>query len=120
MKPYKIAALALLALSFAFGQANDGNISGTILDASGAAVPNASVSAQNLDTGVKATAKADSGGNYRLEHLLVGPYSITATATGFTTTYSDQVFFYVPGQGSDDQIRLLGYRSSLLEAKVSP
>lgn len=45
---------------------------------------------------------------------------VEQSATGFTTTYSDQVFFYVPSQGSDDQIRLLGYRSSLLEAKVSP
>ena len=45
---------------------------------------------------------------------------VDQSATGFTTTYSDQVFFYVPSQGSDDQIRLLGYRSSLLEAKVSP
>lgn len=45
---------------------------------------------------------------------------VDQSATGFTTTYSDQVFFYVPSQGSDDKIRLLGYRSSLLEAKVSP
>lgn len=45
---------------------------------------------------------------------------VDQSATGFTTTYSDQVFFYVPSQGSEDQIRLLGYRSSLLEAKVSP
>jgi len=45
---------------------------------------------------------------------------VDQSATGFTTTYSDQIFFYVPSQGSDDQIRLLGYRSSLLEAKVSP
>lgn len=45
---------------------------------------------------------------------------VDQSATGFTTTYSDQIFFYVPSQGSDEQIRLLGYRSSLLEAKVSP
>ncbi len=45
---------------------------------------------------------------------------VDQSATGFTTTYSDQIFFYVPSQGSDDKIRLLGYRSSLLEAKVSP
>ncbi|MFN3948218.1 glycosyl transferase [Microbacterium sp.] len=45
---------------------------------------------------------------------------VDQSATGFTTTYTDQVFFYVPSQGSEDQIRLLGYRSSLLEAKVSP
>lgn len=45
---------------------------------------------------------------------------VDQSATGFTTTYTDQIFFYVPSQGSSDQIRLLGYRSSLLEAKVSP
>ncbi|MET0811734.1 MAG: glycosyl transferase [Microbacterium sp.] len=38
--------------------------------------------------------------------------------TGFTTTYTDQLFFYVPGQGSSEKIRLLGYGSSLLDAKV--
>ncbi|KZE41541.1 glycosyl transferase [Microbacterium sp. T32] len=45
---------------------------------------------------------------------------VDQSATGFTTTYTDQIFFYVPSQGSNDKIRLLGYRSSLLEAKVSP
>lgn len=45
---------------------------------------------------------------------------VDQSATGFTTTYSDQIFFYVPSQGSDEKIRLLGYRSSLLEAKVTP
>ncbi|MFD4957332.1 glycosyl transferase [Microbacterium sp. NPDC058389] len=40
------------------------------------------------------------------------------SSTGFTTTYSDQVFFYVPGPGSNEKIRLLGYSSAILEAKV--
>jgi hypothetical protein len=38
--------------------------------------------------------------------------------TGFTTTFSDQLFFYVPGQGSTEKIRLLGYGSNVLSAKV--
>ncbi|MDY0909537.1 glycosyl transferase [Microbacterium sp. CFBP9034] len=38
--------------------------------------------------------------------------------TGFTTTFTDQVFFYVPGQGSTEKIRLLGYSSDILDAKV--
>ena len=33
------------------------------------------------------------------------------SATGFTTTFSDQLFFYVPGPGSTEKIRLLGYAS---------
>ncbi|MBB2974605.1 hypothetical protein FHX49_000146 [Microbacterium endophyticum] len=40
--------------------------------------------------------------------------------TGFTTTFKDQLFFYVPGQGSTEKIRLLGYSSDILNAKVIP
>ena len=40
------------------------------------------------------------------------------SATGFSTTFSDQVFFFVPGPGSDEKIRLLGYSSDILDAKV--
>lgn len=40
------------------------------------------------------------------------------SATGFTTTFTDQVFFYVPGSGSGEKIRLLGYSSDILDAKV--
>lgn len=45
---------------------------------------------------------------------------VTESATGFTTTFSDQLFFYVPPQGSSAQVRLLGYRTNILEAKVNP
>lgn len=40
------------------------------------------------------------------------------SAKGFSTTFTDQVFFYVPGQGSTEKIRLLGYSSDILDAKV--
>lgn len=43
---------------------------------------------------------------------------VSQSAKGFSTTYSDQVFFYVPGQGSAEKIRLLGYGSDVLDAKV--
>ncbi|MEU1970612.1 glycosyl transferase [Microbacterium sp. NPDC019599] len=43
---------------------------------------------------------------------------VEESAKGFTTTYSDQLFFYVPSQGSTEKIRLLGYASDILDAKV--
>jgi hypothetical protein len=43
---------------------------------------------------------------------------VDQSATGFVTTFSDQVFFYVPGPGSDEKIRLLAYSSDILDAKV--
>lgn len=42
------------------------------------------------------------------------------STTGFETVFSDQLFFYVPGQGSSEKIRLLGYSSDILDAKVIP
>lgn len=45
---------------------------------------------------------------------------VDQSATGLTTTYSDQLFFYVPGQGSSEKIRLLAYGSQILDAKVNP
>jgi hypothetical protein len=43
---------------------------------------------------------------------------VDQSATGFTTTFSDQLFFYVPSQGSTEKIQLLGYASDILDAKV--
>jgi len=43
---------------------------------------------------------------------------VDQSATGFATTFSDQVFFYVPGPGSNEKIRLLGYSSDILDAKI--
>jgi hypothetical protein len=40
------------------------------------------------------------------------------SSTGFSTTFTDQIFFYVPGQGSNEKIRLLGFSSDILDAKV--
>jgi hypothetical protein len=41
-----------------------------------------------------------------------------SSSTGYATTYSDQLFFYVPAQGSTDKIRLLGYTSNIHDAQV--
>ncbi|MDL5350420.1 glycosyl transferase [Microbacterium sp. zg-YB36] len=44
----------------------------------------------------------------------------TQSATGFTTTFGDQLFFYVPAKASSERIQLLGYTSNILDAKVIP
>ena len=75
----------LLAFSL-FAQSGDGTLVGTVLDASGAGVPNATVQLQNMDTGVKTSTKTDAAGGYRFNNILVGRYTVTATAPGFTTT----------------------------------
>src|SRR6476659_7955651 len=81
------AAFMLTALTSAsFGQATDGNLVGTILDASGAAVSNATVDLTNQATGEKRTSKVNNDGQYRFNNVPAGQYTVTATSPGFTTS----------------------------------
>jgi hypothetical protein len=77
---------AFFAACPAFGQSGDGTVLGTVLDPSGAGVPSATVQLLNMDTGVKTSTKTDVAGAYRFNNILVGRYTINATAPGFTTT----------------------------------
>src|SRR5437762_13549224 len=83
--------IALLLSSGAFGQVADGNLVGTILDSSGAAVPGAMVEVENMATGVKNTVTTDENGVYRVNNLLVGKYNVKASKPGFTSATVTQV-----------------------------
>jgi Carboxypeptidase regulatory-like domain/TonB dependent receptor len=60
-----------------------GSFRGTVLDASGAAVSNAKVTATNTATGLTRTTLSDNKGNYVLPELPVGNYRLQADANGF-------------------------------------
>lgn len=79
-----LGTIALLA-GGAFGQAISGNLTGTVVDSSGAAVTTAEVQMLNLATGVTADAKTNGTGGYRFDNLPVGVYKITVKAGGFKT-----------------------------------
>src|SRR5579862_3424948 len=79
----RLLLVATLLASRGFAQIADGNLVGSILDPSGAVVPKAKVVAENVATGVKSAATTDAEGNYRFNDLLIGPYTITASASGF-------------------------------------
>src|SRR5436853_7511098 len=83
-------ALALLGASLLlfpnalFAQSlTSGDVTGTVLDPSGAAVPNATVSLKNNDTGATQTATTTSTGAYRFHLLNPGSYTVSSAATGF-------------------------------------
>ena len=79
-----VCAIVLAGLApLSFGQATDGNLVGTVVDASGGMVPNANVVITNVATGVKTEAATSSGGEYRFNNIPVGRYNMTASASGF-------------------------------------
>lgn len=66
------------------GQAVAGaQISGVVIDPSGAVVPGAKVTATQADTGISRTTVTTSTGTYSLPNLPVGPYSLQVEARGF-------------------------------------
>ena len=66
-----------------FGQAATASISGRVTDASGAAVPNATVTIKNTATSATQTASTDEQGRYALLDLPIGTYDLTLNKTGF-------------------------------------
>jgi len=82
---------AFLFFCCAFGQETRGTIQGRILDVSGAVVPNATVVAQNVDTGVNSKSTSNADGAYTLSFLLPGNYTLTASAPGFKSARREQI-----------------------------
>jgi len=78
-----VALLGTTALSY--GQTIDANLVCTVVDASGAAVTNATVEITNVATAVKTGAKTNAEGQYRFNNIPIGLYNLTASAPGFST-----------------------------------
>jgi hypothetical protein len=60
-------------------------ISGTVTDASGGAVPEATVTVRSLETGATRAVTTDEGGSFRVFALAVGQQEVKAEKTGFKT-----------------------------------
>lgn len=93
---FVLSCLAALVLGLAMSstvsaQVISGDLVGTILDKTGAAVPGATVEAVNTQTGTKLTTQANDNGEYRLNNLPVGTYNVSASAANFGTTTVNHV-----------------------------
>src|SRR6266567_9631011 len=74
--------LMFMTTAVCFGQFS-GSVQGTLQDATGLAITNATVTLTNTDTTVSRQATSDSSGIYRFVSLAPGPYEVSATASGF-------------------------------------
>ncbi len=102
MTPRRVGALlgccALLGSLFAppaRAQGARGTILGHVQDPSGATVPGATVTAQNVATSISTTFKTTGSGDYVFVNMLPGTYLITCQATGFKTAVSRNVILQV-------------------------
>jgi hypothetical protein len=80
-------ALIFLAPGFnAFAQVDQGSITGTVTDPSGAVVPNAKVTLLNTDQGLTLETTSTGAGEYTFSPVRIGHYNISVSAAGFATT----------------------------------
>src|SRR5690242_347776 len=89
---YKVALFMMSVLLVSMGFASvargqsaaaSGQIVGQVLDPSSAAVGGGQITVRNTNTNFTRTTTTDSEGRYAIPELPLGPYDVTAKATGF-------------------------------------
>src|SRR5437660_1427674 len=80
-----LGILIMMSSVAALGQLTTGTIAGTVTDQSGAAIPGATVTLKNTDTGISRTVQTGENGKYDALSLPAGSYEISASLTGFQT-----------------------------------
>ena len=90
-----IFTCSLLAGNFyqtnAQSQALNGQIEGVVTDSTGAAVPNASVTVKNIETGTERQLTSGADGVYRAPLLPLGTYQVTVEASNFKRLVRDGI-----------------------------
>jgi hypothetical protein len=102
---FLISALILLSTPSWSQSLTSGDITGTVLDPSGAAVPNATVTLTNKDTGTTQTTTTNSTGAYRFSLLNPGKYSLSVKAPVFQTV-AEHIVTVAIGEAASVNIQL--------------
>ena len=76
-----------LAAPLSFDDLDHATLEGTLSDANGGALPGASITLKQTQTGQQRTATSKADGRYRLSALLPGSYELRVEASGFQTRH---------------------------------
>ena len=83
--------LFLASAEYASAQVDQGSITGTVTDTTGAVVPDALVTLLNTDVGLSLKNTTNSGGEYTFSPVRIGRYTVTVTAKGFAKTTQQNI-----------------------------
>jgi hypothetical protein len=93
-----LALLLVLPALGAYAQYENGSLVGTIHDATGAAIPNVSVTVTNNATEISTNVTSNGAGDYDVPSLRFGIYTITAKAAGFADAVAKEITIPVGGR----------------------
>ena len=72
-----------LLVIVASAQQDQGVITGTVMDSTGAVIPGANVTATEVNTNITHTAETNMSGVYVIGPIKIGTYEVTVESTGF-------------------------------------
>ena len=114
-----LCLIVTLGSTTAFAQAISGNLTGTVVDPSGAAVSGATVEAVNIGTGQKVTTTTKGFGEYFFGDLPAGAYNIIVSASNFRTVTVDNVPVDINKTGTRNVQLTIGSSSTTVEVSGS-
>jgi len=79
----------------AYGQVANATLVGTVVDPTGAVIPEATVTVRNVATNETRTTMTTSDGLYRIPNLLPGTYTVRVEKSGFKTSVTSDVILHV-------------------------
>jgi hypothetical protein len=112
------ALFFFLLTSAAIAQLTTADIVGTSTDATGAVVPNASVTLTNLGTNEVRTTQTNGTGDYTFTLLQPGHYSVEVRAKGFKTTVAKDLAVEAGDRARSDAHLELGAETTSIEVEA--
>jgi iron complex outermembrane receptor protein len=101
IRALSLTLMASFIASPALAQSPDGRVAGVVLDSSGAAVPGATLTVTNDQTGASRTAVSGPDGSYSVTDLAPGVYTVEVQLRGFGTS-KHKVQLVAGGVGTAD------------------
>jgi hypothetical protein len=112
--------LTWLTPSAAAQSAGEGSLQGTVTDTSGAAIPNATVTATNTATGISSTTKSTSAGFYTISPMNPGTYVVRIAASGFKTIDQQNVVVNALQSRVYDPVMSVGEETQTVQVTAAP
>jgi hypothetical protein len=114
-----LAFLLSFGTAAAYAQFDSGSVVGSVRDATGGVVPNATVTLTNTATGISVKKTTDAEGNYEFFTVRPGIYVVTAEQTGFAMALVDNVQVQVAARMRVDLQMSLGQLSERVEVTAA-
>ena len=128
IKPYlRIFSLAVLTATLCLAMSQESSaqigtasaaLNGTVRDASGAVVPDATITLKNTETGFEQVTKSNNTGNYSLVNISPGSYTATVSMQGFSTAKSPVFKLSVNQTGTINFALKIGSVNSTVEVSA--